>query len=225
MGSSETRDSLHGGNHHCGTCHIALHVFHRCAWLETEPSGVESDPLPDEGDGRSLVGPSVLQNHERRGILGPGRHAQEAAEPCLANPGLIPDLNVDAGLDGDASNSFGQLSGSFVRGRRVHQVAREIDRLAHDLSPSHLLLDLSQAILRLVGSHDKAQNAELVPAWLRLAQARATRSRNDSLNQRAEPFRRVGINALGNQHGHVISSLAGKTFGQGEDPRRTPSPR
>ena len=70
-GSSKPRSRLHGGNHHRGACHIAFHVFHRCAGLETQPSGVKSDPFPDQGDGRHLPASTIIKTTKEGGLSEP----------------------------------------------------------------------------------------------------------------------------------------------------------
>ena len=108
-GSSSRADGLHRRDHDRGAGHVALHVLHRGARLEAEAARVEGHALADQGQRGRIAAAAIVEDDESRRLVRAGGHAEQPAEPLLADPGLVPDLDREPGVVGDQSDPFGQL--------------------------------------------------------------------------------------------------------------------
>ena len=106
----------------------------------------------------------------------------------------------------------------FFCGRSVHEISRQVDRIADDLATAQALLQLANLFIVVVATDDEAERSKSMPNRFGLANTRPARASNGTLDQSRCDYRRV-IGRRQNQRDRV-ATLASEPFGEGKPGRK-----
>ena len=160
----------------------------------------------------------VIENDESRRLVRSRRHAEQAAESLLADPGIAPDVDGDSNIRGNQADAIGELGWRLLGGRRIDQVASEIDSMADDFAATDGVLELGEPIVDDVGSDDQAELFERMTDGFGLPHSRPASAGNRPFDQGRRDERRFV--AGGQYNRHPFPTLGGKSLGQSKARRK-----
>ena len=173
-------------------------------------------PLPTSANGGPLAAAAVVEDHEGRRVFGTRGHAEQAAEPLLADPGLVPDLDGDPRVRGHGPDLLGQPAGHFSDGGVL---ARSRARLiaCPTISPRRTCSSIGCAGSSVAPGPTRMFR---VPNGCRLAlglaQTRSAGAGDDALDQGRDPTGDGAIDGIGKSQRDALARLARKPLGQRE---------
>ena len=158
---------------------------------------------------------AIFENDKRRRVFRPRRDSEKPSEPFLADSGLIPDLDRDAGIGGGNLHLLGQTRRVFLGGRHVGEVPSHVDRFSHDLPTANLLLDAANQFIALAPTNKDVQRSERMAVGLGLAQARTARAGHDPLDKSRDPLARPRIDARRKSKRHALAAACSQVAWRG----------